>query len=56
MILSLFGEISLFVVGLLYVLDCWFDSYIDLMELMKNNDDEKIEKNEISESARRMYS
>ena len=64
MLFSLFGEIGLCVCGLLYVLDCeagtlrrscWFDSYIDLMELMKN-DDKDNEKIEMSETAKRMYS
>ena len=55
MLLSLFGEIALAVIGGLYVLDCWFDWFIDLMALMKN-DDEKDEKQELSENIKRMYS
>ena len=55
MLFSLFGEISLAVCGLLYVLDCWFNSFIDMMEFMKNNIDED-EKQEMSETIKRMYS
>ena len=55
MLFSLFGEISLSVIGLLYVMDCWFNSFIDMMSLMKNNDDDD-EKQEMSETAKRMYS
>ena len=55
MLFSLFGEIGLCVCGLLYVLDKWFDSFVDMMELMKNDDD-KDDKQEMSETAKRMYS
>jgi len=53
MLFSLFGEIALTVIGLLYVLDCWFDSFISLAETSKNNDDEDIK---MSDAAKRMYS
>lgn len=56
MLFSLFGEIALAVIGGLYVLDCWFDSFIDLMELMKTDDDKDDDKKEMSETAKRMYS
>ncbi len=55
MIFSLFGEISLAVIGLLYVMDCWFDSFINMVELMKNNDNND-DKQEMSDTAKRMYS
>lgn len=55
MLFSLFGEIGLVVIGALYVFDCWFNSFIDLMELMKNNDYNE-DKHEMSETAKRMYS
>ena len=54
MLFSLFGEIGLCIIGLLLVLDKWFDSYIDLMELMKNNDEDKDEP--MTDAAKRMYS
>ena len=53
MLFSYFGEFGLVLVGLLYVLDKWFDSYIDMMELTKNKDDEK---EPMPEAAKRMYS
>ena len=52
MLFSLFGEIGLVVIGLLYVGNCWFDSFINLMEQVKNNDDEV----KLSESVKHMYS
>ena len=55
MLFSLFGEIGLCVCGLLYVLDCWFDSCIDLMELTKT-DEKDDDKQEMSEIVKRMYS
>ena len=55
MLFSLFGEIALAVIGGLYVLDCWFDSFIDLMELTKT-DEKDDDKHEMSETAKRMYS
>ena len=51
MLFSLFGEIALTIIGLLYVGNCWFDSFINLMVQMKNNDDIKL-----SDAAKRMYS
>ena len=55
MILSLVGEIGLIVVGTLYVLDCWFDSFINLMSIIKDNDEEQKQK-EIPESVKHIYS
>ena len=55
MLFSLYGEISLSVIGLLYVLNKWFSTFVDMMELMKNEDDEQNEK-KMTETARRMYS
>ena len=54
MILSLTGEIGLIVIGLLYVLDCWFDSFIDMMNIMKDVSDEK--QKELPDSIKRLYS
>ena len=53
MLFSLVGEIGLIVVGSLWVLDCWFDSFTNLIEVMKN--DEK-ESPPMSEEAKRLYS
>ena len=55
MLFSIFGEISLTIIGLLYVTNKWFNSFIDMMDLMKNNDDEH-DKQEMSETIKRMYS
>ncbi len=52
MIFSLFGEIALTIIGLLYVGNCWFDSFINLMGQMKNNEEEV----KMSESIKHMYS
>ena len=54
MLFSLFGEISLTIIGLLYVTNKWFNSFIDMMDLMKNNEND--EKQEMSETIKRMYS
>ena len=54
MLSSLFGEISLTIIGLLYVTNKWFNSFIDMMDLMKNNEND--EKQEMSETIKRMYS
>ena len=56
MILSLFGEIGLCLCGLLYVMDKWFNSFIDLIELMKDKDDKDDDKQEMTETMRNMYS
>ena len=56
MLFSLFGEIALAAIGLLYVIDCYFDSCINLMEQMKNNDDEKEEDKKVLEAIKHMYS
>ena len=51
MLFSLFGEIGLFAIGILYVLDMWYDSYINyIINVDKNNDD-----NELPESVKHMY-
>ena len=55
MLFSLFGEIAFAIIGGLYVLDCWFDSFIDLLELMKDNDKDDDDK-PMSDTAKRMYS
>ena len=51
MIFSLFGEIGLVIIGTLYVLNRWFDSCIELLEVVKDDD-----KQPMSETAKRMYS
>ena len=51
MLFSIVGEIGLIVVGVLYVLDCWFDSCIDLIETTKEGKEP-----EIPESVKHMYS
>ena len=53
MLFSIYGEVGLCVCGLLYVLDKWFNSFIDLITLMKDNDEKE---QPMSESAKRMYS
>jgi len=62
MLFSLTGEIGLIVIGLLYVCNKWFDSFIDMFELgvaehreVKNNNDEPKEK-ELPEAFKHMYS
>ena len=52
MLLSLFGEISLAIIGTLYVLNLWFDSCLNFMELEAKNNDDK----ELPESVKHMYS
>ena len=37
MLFSSIGEIGLIVIGLLWVTNKWFDSFIDLLEIVKNN-------------------
>ena len=56
MLFSLVGEIGLIIIGLAYVIDCWFDSCINLIELTnKNNNDEHKDK-DLPESIKHMYS
>ena len=55
MLFSLVGEIGLIAIGTLYVLDCWFDTFINMMSIIKDTDDEQKQK-EIPESAKHMYS
>ena len=52
MLFSLFGEIALTVIGLLYVSNLWFDSFINLTDVMKTQEDEA----KISDSVKHMYS
>ena len=53
MLFSLFGEIGLVVIGLLYVGNLYMDSFINMMAQLedKNNDEDKV-----PESVKRMYS
>lgn len=55
MIFSLFGEIGLIIIGTLYVLDCWFDSCINLMDWYKNNEEADKDK-ELPEAVKHMFS
>ena len=52
MLFSLFGEVGLVTIGLLYVLNCWFDSFVNIMSMMKNNEEDV----KMSDWAKRMYS
>ena len=52
MLFSLFGEISLTVIGLLYVANMWFDSFITLAAQSKNNEEEV----KMTDAVKRMYS
>ena len=56
MLFSVPAEICICICGLLYVMDKWFDSYINLMELMQNNDTDDEDKRPMSETVKRMYS
>ena len=52
MIFTLFGEISLVTIGLLYVFNMWFDSCINYAEMVDKNNEDK----QLSEAAKHMYS
>ena len=54
MIFSLFGEIGLIVIGTLYVFDSWFDSFINLIDVLNRNKED--EDPPLSDAAKRMYS
>ena len=54
MLFSTIGEIGLIVIGLAYVLDCWFDSLINMIEITNKNNDEKDK--ELPDSIKHMYS
>ena len=55
MLFSTFGEIGLFIIGLLYVLDCYVDSFINLAEITKNNENNE-ELKKLPESLKHIYS
>ena len=55
MLFSLVGEIGLIVVGTLYVLDCYLDSLINLIDTMNKNNDEEEDK-KIPEFVKHLYS
>ena len=55
MLFSIFGEISLTIIGLLYVFDCWFDSFISFEEFNKNKEEEEEDKKIAEEARKRMY-
>ena len=56
MLFSIVGEIGLIVIGLAYVLDCWFDSFINMIEVTSKNSDEKDKEKELPDSIKHMYS
>ena len=51
MLFSIVGEIGLIIVAGLYVMDCWFNSFLDLIEATKEE-----KENEIPESVKHLYS
>ena len=51
MLFSPAAELGLVIIGLLYVANKWFDSFIDIIDTMKNN-----EPAPMSESVKKMYS
>ena len=54
MLFSIVGEIGLIVLGALWVIDCYFDSFINLLDTInKNNEDEEPP---LTEATKRMYS
>ena len=55
MLFSLFGEISFSIIALLYVVDCFVDSFINLAQIEKEKEEEEEEK-KIPESMKHMYS
>lgn len=55
MLFSSIGEIGLIVIGLLWVTNKWFDSFIDLLEIVKNNNEDQKDK-ELPEGLKHMYS
>lgn len=56
MLFSQTGEIGLILIGLIWAINKWFDSFIDLMDLIKNNNELDDENKEIPESVKHMYS
>ncbi len=60
MLFSTFGEVGVVVIGLMWVLNKWFDSFIDAVELLKNmsevdSSDEQKHK-DLPDSIKQMYS
>ena len=55
MLFSLTGEIGLIIIGALYVFDCWFNSFIDLLEITNNSNDEQKQK-DLPDSLKHLYS
>ena len=53
MLFSIIGEIGLIIVAGLYVMDCWFDSFINLIEATKEKEEKQTE---LPESIKHMYS
>ena len=56
MLFSKLGEILLFIVGILYVGDLYFDSLINLIEVTKNKEEEEENEKKIPESMKHLYS
>lgn len=55
MIFSLVGEIGFVIIGFLWVSNKWFDSFMDLIDIVKNNDSSN-ETKELPESLKHIYS
>ena len=55
MLFSLTGEIGLLVIGFLWIGNKWFDSFIDLLNIMKDVNDEQKQK-ELPDSIKHIYS
>ena len=51
MLFSLFGEVGIVVIGLLWVGNKWFNSFLDIVEVLKNN-----EQKEIPDAIKHLYS
>ena len=63
MIFSLVGEIGFVIIGFLWVSNKWFDSFMDLIDIVKNNAcassaelDSSNETKELPESLKHIYS
>ena len=55
MLFSLFGEISFSIIALLYVVDCFVDSFINLAQIEKEKEEEEEDKKIAEEARKRMY-
>ena len=55
MLFSKLGEMLLFIVGILYVGDLYFDSCINLIEVTKNKEEEEEESKKTIEAIKHLY-